>query len=112
MATAQQYSVSIRGYQPLYDWIRAHTWRMHSPPGDHDVTITVGSNNTLEVCASLLVFVRAACLLLGCPGCCQGQCQWTQAGLKTACGSFTHVAVSAACSVTCHKPASSKQHCL
>ena len=62
MATAQQYSLSIRGYQPLYDWIKAHTWRMHSPPGDHDVTITVGSNNTLEVCASLL-FIRAACLL-------------------------------------------------
>eukprot|EP00891_Asterochloris_glomerata_P008351 jgi/Astpho2/8351/fgenesh1_pg.00122_%23_86_t len=55
MATAQQYSVSIRGYQPLYDWMKAHTWRMHSPPGDHDVTITVGSNNTLEILMSLLL---------------------------------------------------------
>ena len=73
MATAQQYSVSIRGYQPLYDWIKAHTWRMHSPPGDHDVTITVGSNNTLEVCASLLDSTGAACLVHGYPVCCQAK---------------------------------------
>ncbi len=90
MATAQQYSVSIRGYQHLYDWIKAHTWRMHSPPGDHDVTITVGSNNTLEVCASKLGFVAAACLLHGCPACCQRRCQRRQAGLKIACGRLMH----------------------
>ena len=41
----------MKGYGPLYDWVKAHTWRMHAPPGGHDVMVTNGSNQTIEVCA-------------------------------------------------------------
>lgn len=51
VAAAQQYSFMMKGYGPLYDWVKAHTWRMHSPPGGHDVMVTNGSNQTIEACA-------------------------------------------------------------
>jgi len=49
MAAAQQYSFTLKGYGPLHDWVRAHTWRMHAPPGDHDVMVTNGNNQTIDV---------------------------------------------------------------
>ena len=55
LAAAQQYSFTLKGYAPLYDWVKAHAWRMHAPPGGHDVMITNGNNQTIEV--------RRACLL-------------------------------------------------
>ena len=48
MAAAQQYSFTLKGYAPLYDWVKAHAWRMHAPPGGHDVMITNGNNQTIE----------------------------------------------------------------
>lgn len=49
VAAAQQYSVTLRGYPALHDWVKKHTWALHSPPGDHDVLVTGGSNATIEV---------------------------------------------------------------
>lgn len=48
VAAAQQYSVTLRGYPALQQWIKKHTWAMHSPPADHDVLVTSGSNHTIE----------------------------------------------------------------
>ena len=50
VAAAQQYSVTLRGYPALHEWVKKHTWALHSPPGDHDVLVTGGSNATIEVC--------------------------------------------------------------
>ena len=49
VAAAQQYSVTLRGYPALHDWVKNHTWALHNPPGDHDVLVTGGSNATIEV---------------------------------------------------------------
>ena len=38
----------LKGYAPLYEWVKAHAWRMHAPPGNHDVMITNGNNQTIE----------------------------------------------------------------
>ena len=54
LAAAQQYSFTLKGYAPLYDWAKAHAWRMHAPPGGHDVMITNGNNQTIEARAALL----------------------------------------------------------
>ena len=48
VAAAQQYSVTLRGYPPLYEWVKKHTWALHSPPADHDIVVTTGSNHTIE----------------------------------------------------------------
>lgn len=48
VAAAQQYSVTLRGYPTLQQWVKKHTWAMHSPLADHDVVITSGSNHTIE----------------------------------------------------------------
>ena len=48
VAAAQQYSVTLRGYPALQQWVKQHTWAMHQPPGDHDVVICSGSNHTIE----------------------------------------------------------------
>ncbi|KAL0025949.1 hypothetical protein WJX77_006756 [Trebouxia sp. C0004] len=55
VAAAQQYSVTLRGYPALQQWVKKHTWAMHSPPADHDVVITSGSNHTIEMIMSLLM---------------------------------------------------------
>ncbi|KAL3147261.1 hypothetical protein ABBQ32_002752 [Trebouxia sp. C0010 RCD-2024] len=55
VAAAQQYSVTLRGYPALHDWVKKHTWALHSPPGDHDVLVTGGSNATIEMLMSLLM---------------------------------------------------------
>ena len=49
LAAAQQYCMVTAGYGPLHAWARAHTWRLHAPPGDHDLIITPGNNQTIEV---------------------------------------------------------------
>ena len=49
VAAAQQYSVTLRGYPALYEWVKKHTWALHNPPADHDVVVTSGSNHTIEV---------------------------------------------------------------
>ena len=51
VAAAQQYSVTLRGYPTLYEWIRNHTWAMHNPPSaaKHECVVTSGSNITIEV---------------------------------------------------------------
>ena len=54
VAAAQQYSVTLRGYPALHDWVKRHTWALHSPPGEHDVLVTGGSNATIEVGATKL----------------------------------------------------------
>ena len=56
LAAAQQYSFTLKGYAPLYDWVKAHAWRMHAPPGDHDIMITNGNNQTIEVRRAYLLF--------------------------------------------------------
>jgi len=48
VAAAQQYSVTLRGYPALYEWVKKHTWALHSPPADHDIVVTSGSNHTIE----------------------------------------------------------------
>lgn len=55
VAAAQQYSVTLRGYPPLYEWVKKHTWGLHSPPADHDIVVTTGSNHTIEMIMSLLM---------------------------------------------------------
>ncbi len=54
LAAAQQYCLTTAGYAPLHEWAKRHTWEMHSPPGEHDLIITPGNNQTIEVRASLL----------------------------------------------------------
>lgn len=49
VAAAQQYSVTLRGYPALHEWVKKHTWALHNPPGEHDVLVTGGSNATIEV---------------------------------------------------------------
>lgn len=48
---AQQYNFSLRGYQPLLDWVETHVASMHTPPpaAGHQCLITNGGNHTLEV---------------------------------------------------------------
>lgn len=48
---AQQYNFSLRGYQPLLDWVEAHVADMHAPPpaAGHQCLVTNGGNHTLEV---------------------------------------------------------------
>ena len=48
LAAAQQYCLSTAGYAPLHQWAKKHTWQMHAPPGDHDLIITPGNNQTIE----------------------------------------------------------------
>lgn len=57
VAAAQQYSVTLRGYPTLYEWIRNHAWAMHHPPSatKHDCVVTSGSNITIEMIMSLLM---------------------------------------------------------
>ena len=49
LAAAQQYCLTTAGYAPLHEWAKRHTWQMHSPPGEHDLIITPGNNQTIEV---------------------------------------------------------------
>ena len=49
LAAAQQYCLTTAGYAPLHEWAKRHTWEMHSPPGEHDLIITPGNNQTIEV---------------------------------------------------------------
>ena len=49
LAAAQQYCLNTSGYAPLHQWAKKHTWQMHAPPGDHDLIITPGNNQTIEV---------------------------------------------------------------
>lgn len=53
LAAAQQYCLTTAGYAPLHEWAKRHTWQMHSPPGEHDLIITPGNNQTIEVRASV-----------------------------------------------------------
>ena len=55
LAAAQQYSFTLKGYGPLYEWVKAHAWRMHAPPGGHDVMITNGNNQTIEARLAFLL---------------------------------------------------------
>ena len=48
LAAAQQYCLNTSGYAPLHQWAKKHTWQMHAPPGDHDLIITPGNNQTIE----------------------------------------------------------------
>ena len=76
VASAQQYNFSLRGYQPLLQWVEGHVGAMHSPPaaGAHQSLITNGGNHTLEVrrrrraaasgaCSHACQQARGACLL-------------------------------------------------
>lgn len=49
---AQQYNRSPGGFPPLVDWAKAHVERLHSPPGGHEVLITLGGNHSSEVPSS------------------------------------------------------------
>ncbi|KAK9863759.1 hypothetical protein WJX84_010441 [Apatococcus fuscideae] len=57
VTAAQQYNMTMQGYDPLRQWVKAHTNAQHHPPasGKHDVLITNGSNHTLEVLLAMLV---------------------------------------------------------
>ena len=48
LAAAQQYCLNTSGYAPLHQWAKKHTWQMHAPPGNHDLIITPGNNQTIE----------------------------------------------------------------
>ncbi len=50
LAAAQQYSLVTSGYPPLHRWAKSHMLSMHSPPaGVHDLIMTNGNNQTIEV---------------------------------------------------------------
>ena len=51
VGAAQQYNFSLRGYQPLLQWVQRHTEDMHAPPprAAHETLVTNGGNHTLEV---------------------------------------------------------------
>ena len=53
VTAAQQYNMTMQGYDPLRQWVKAHTNNQHHPPssGQHDVLITNGNNHTVEVCS-------------------------------------------------------------
>ncbi|EFN55510.1 hypothetical protein CHLNCDRAFT_133915 [Chlorella variabilis] len=57
VASAQQYNFSLRGYQPLLQWVEGHVGAMHSPPaaGAHQSLITNGGNHTLEMIMALFM---------------------------------------------------------
>ena len=50
LAAAQQYAMFTSGYPPLHRWAKAHMLSMHAPPaGLHDMIMTNGNNQTIEV---------------------------------------------------------------
>jgi hypothetical protein len=49
VASAQQYCTTVQGYPALHTWCEGHMKAMHSPPGQHEVLLTNGSNHTFEV---------------------------------------------------------------
>jgi hypothetical protein len=50
LLAAQQLGMAVAGYPPLRRWVAAHVAALHAPPAAHDVLITAGSSNGLEVC--------------------------------------------------------------
>ncbi|EIE19767.1 PLP-dependent transferase [Coccomyxa subellipsoidea C-169] len=56
LAAAQQYSLVTSGYPPLHRWAKSHMLSMHSPPaGVHDLIMTNGNNQTIEMVMRLLM---------------------------------------------------------
>ncbi|KAI3427091.1 hypothetical protein D9Q98_007030 [Chlorella vulgaris] len=55
LVTAQQLGLSCAGHPPLVRWVAAHVEALHAPPGPHDVLITTGSSNGLDLVASLFL---------------------------------------------------------
>ncbi|CAL8471435.1 g10977 [Coccomyxa elongata] len=56
LAIAQQYCLVTAGYPPLHSWAKAHMLRMHAPPvGLHDLIITNGNNQTIEIVMRILM---------------------------------------------------------
>lgn len=55
VASAQQYCTTVQGYPALHTWCEGHMKAMHSPPGQHEVLLTNGSNHTFEMVCELLL---------------------------------------------------------
>ena len=49
LAAAQQYCLVTAGYAPLHAWVKRHMARMHTVPHGHDIIMTSGNNQTIEV---------------------------------------------------------------
>jgi kynurenine/2-aminoadipate aminotransferase len=62
VAAAQQYCVVQKGYPPLHSWAKQHMLAMHSPPSEHEVMVTGGSNQCIDMVCSLFL-ERGDCLL-------------------------------------------------
>jgi hypothetical protein len=65
LVTAQQLGLSCAGHPPLVRWVAAHVEALHAPPGPHDVLITTGSSNGLDVRAVCSAFGLCCVVLFG-----------------------------------------------
>ena len=62
LAAAQQYCLVTAGYAPLHAWVKRHMARMHTVPAGHDIIMTSGNNQTIEVGCTAAFLYACICL--------------------------------------------------